>query len=70
MDKYMLVDLENGRWKTNDELYQELKIIKSRRVFENFIIKIKNQIPEEWVGKIELFFEHKIELGIRQFVII
>ena len=63
---HMLVDLEKGRWKTNDELYQELNIIKSRRVFEHFIIKIKNLIPVEWVGKMELFFEHKIELGKRQ----
>ena len=34
-----LVDISEGRWKTDEELIVELKISKSRRVFESVILK-------------------------------
>ena len=47
------MDQSECRWKTDEELFVELKISKSRRVFEGVILKnIKNKIPEEWKMKI------------------
>ena len=62
-----LVDLSEGRWKTDEELFVELKISKSRRVFEGVILKnIKNKITEEWKMKITSFFTNKIDFGKNQ----
>ena len=50
-----IVDISEGRWKTDKELFVELKISKSRRVFESVILKnIKNKITQEW--KMKIFF--------------
>ena len=50
---YLLVDLLEGRSKTDEELFVELKISKSKRVFESVILKnIETSITEEWKMKI------------------
>ena len=43
-----LVDLSEGRWKTDEELFVELKNYKSKRVFKSIILSmIKNTIFEK-----------------------
>ena len=61
-----IVDINEGRWKTDEELFVELKMSKSRRVFGSVILKnIKNKITEEWKMKI-IFFLNKIDFGENQ----
>ena len=36
---HQLVDQSEGRWKTDKEFFVELKIAKSRRIFEGVILK-------------------------------
>ena len=65
-----LVDLSEGRWKTEEELFVELKFSKSRRVFESVILKnIKNKITEEWKMKITSL-KKKMILGKISYLII
>ena len=68
---HQLVDQSEGRWKTDEELFVELKISKSRRVFEGVILKnIKNKIPEEWNMKITSLKKKKLILGKIRYLII
>ena len=57
-----LVDISEGRLKTDEVLFLELKICKSRIVFESVNLKnIKNKIPEEW--KMDITSLKKMILG-------
>ena len=61
------MDISEGRCKTDEELFVELRISKSRRVFESVILKnIKNKITEDWKMKIIYFFKDKIDFGENQ----